>query len=278
MMNKLSGMRKPYCKASVSVFLFLVLLTPAIFAHDTWLIPDRFIIAKEATVTLDLTIGMVFPILETAIKPERIDQAKCRLSNHSFDVRTFAPAPKSLRFKARLYEPSIATFWVELQPKSLELTPRLVREYLDEIGASEAIRQQWANAKKPKRWREVYTKHAKTFVKVGDASSDRSWSEPVGMALEIVPDKDPTTFKAGDDFPVRLLKNGTLLPDFPIGIVREGSAKGQIQKTDTHGRVTFRLTKSGSWLLHSTELRQSNQANVEWKSNFTTLTIHVTEK
>jgi uncharacterized GH25 family protein len=277
-MTKLSGMRKPFRKTIISIFLFSVLLAPAIFAHDTWLIPDQFNIAREAMVTLDLTSGMVFPILETSIKPERIDRAKCRLSNHSFDVRTFAPAPKSLRFKAKLYEPGIATFWVELQPKSLELTPTLVREYLDEIGASETIRQQWANAKKPKRWREIYTKHAKTFVTVGEPSSDRSWADAVGMALEIVPDKDPTTLRAGDDFPVRVLKNGAPLQDFPVGIVRQGATKGQIEKTDNQGRVTFRLAKSGRWLLRSTELRQSNQANVEWESDFTTLTIHVKEK
>ncbi len=33
-------------------------------------------------------------------------------------------------------------------------------------------------------WREVYTKHSKTFVRVGELQSDRSWAEPVMETLE----------------------------------------------------------------------------------------------
>ena len=73
-----------------------------------------------------------------------------------------------------------------------------------------------------KPWREIYSKHTKAFIRVGRPKADRSWSEPVGMALEIVPEKDPTTLRAGDEFPVRVLRNGAPLADFSLGIVREG--------------------------------------------------------
>lgn len=260
---------------SVTSFLLLVFVAASALAHDTWLIPDRFAIEREASVFLDLTSGMAFPALETSIKPERIDRAVCRLSKHQFNIRDYSPAPNSLRFKAKLFEPGIATFFVELKPRALELTPSQVHEYLDEIGASESIRKLWASAKRPKRWREIYVKHSKTFVKVGQPQEDRSWAEPVGMFLEIIPEKDPTTLNVGDELPVRVLKGGTPVDGFPVGIVREGSRTGQIIKTDTQGRVTFRLDKSGRWLLRATELRKATKAGIEWESDFTTLTIQV---
>jgi len=248
-------------------------LIASAFAHDTWLIASRLTLPRGTTVTLDLTSGMAFPRLETSIKPERIAHAKCRLSARNFDLADFSPGPKSLRIAARLDEPGIATIWVDLKPRTLELTPEKVREYLDEIDAPKSIRQQWANSPGPRRWREVYTKHTKTFVRVGDSHSDRSWAEPVGMALEIVPEQDPTSLRAGDKVSVLALKNGAPLPDFSLDLVREGAAKGTASKTDREGRAQFAIGKAGRWLLRGTELRKSTQPGVEWESDFTTLTL-----
>jgi hypothetical protein len=218
---------------------------------------------------------MAFPALDTSIKPERIDRAICRLAGHTFALTDYSPAPKSLAFKARLSESGVATMWVELKPRSLVLTPKLVKEYLDEIGAPELIRGQWDNAKRPRRWREVYTKHSKTFVRVGEAQSDSSWTAPAGMQLEIVPENDPTTLRVGEELAVRVLKNGAPLPNISVGIVGAGDSKGKIQKTDAEGRATFRLDRRGRWLLRVTELRRASQPGVDWESDFTTLTFQV---
>lgn len=247
----------------------------AVLAHDTWLIPQRFAVMPSATVQLDLTSGMAFPNLETSIKPERIDRAQCRLAEAHFAISDFSPAPKSLCFQAVLSKAGIATCWVELKPRALELTPKQVQEYLAEIGAPAAVRQEWAAAPLPKHWRELYTKHAKTFIQVGGALADRSWAKPVGMTLEIVPESDPTQLGSRRNFAVRVLENGSALANFPVGVVREGGGKGQIRKTDNEGRVRFRLKMAGRWLLRGTKLRKSTQTGVEWESDFTTLTVNV---
>jgi uncharacterized GH25 family protein len=247
----------------------------AVSAHDTWLLARRVFVAPGASVWLDLTSGMAFPILDYAIKPERVSMARFRLNGHTREIAARTSARKSLALHVPLSAAGVATFWVELKPKSLELTPEQVAEYFDEINASGELRHSWANAGGTKRWREIYTKHAKTFVRVGRADADRSWSQPVGLALEIVPETDPTALKAGDNFTVRVLKNGAPLPDFSLGIVREGNILGEFQKTDAAGRVSFRLARSGKWLMRATELRPANKPDTEWESDFTTLTIQV---
>jgi uncharacterized GH25 family protein len=246
-------------------------------AHDTWLIPDRFDVASKTVITLDLTSGMAFPKLETGPKRERVQTAPCRLAGRTFEVSDISAGPNSLRLKAQLSEAGVATFWVKLPPRSIELKPAEVQEYLDEIAAPASLREQWEEME-PKRWREVYTKHPKTFVRVGDPKADRSWAEPVGMALEIVPEKDPTTLHEGDEIVVRVLKNGAPYPDFSLNAVAAGETKGETRRTDSAGRVTFLLNKQGLWLLRGTDVRRTTKNDADWESDFTTLTLEVKPK
>jgi uncharacterized GH25 family protein len=247
------------------------------WAHDTWLIPDRFEVAPKTAVTLDLTSGMAFPKLETGPKRERVQTAPCRLAGRTFEMSDISAGPNSLRLKAELSEAGVATFWVKLAPRSIELKPAEVQEYLDEIDAPASLRQQWAGME-TKRWREIYTKHPKTFVRVGEPKADPSWAEPVGAALEIVPEKDPTALHEGDEIVVRVLKNGAPYPEFSLNAVAAGETKGETRKTDSAGRATFLLKKRGPWLLRGTDVRKSTQGDADWESDFATLTVEVKPK
>ncbi|HVF71615.1 MAG TPA: DUF4198 domain-containing protein [Chthoniobacterales bacterium] len=258
------------------VFLSLGLVSIAM-AHDTWLGPDRYEVAPKTVVTLDLTSGMEFPALETGPKRERVEAAKCRLAERTFGIADISAGPKSLVFKLELVDPGVATIWVMLPPRSIELTAEQVKEYLDEIEAPADLRKQWAEMSPP-RWRESYTKHPKTFIRVGDAKADRSWEKPVGMALEIVPENDPTTLRAGDELTVRVLKNGEPFPGFALNAVAGGATRGETKKSDAAGRIVFRMDKAGPWLLRGTDVRRSTRSDADWESDFATLTLAVKEK
>ena len=247
-------------------------------AHDTWLQPRRVSVLPGTIAQIDLTSGDKFAAFDTAIKADRIDVARARLNGKTIDIAQRAPEKKSIELRVALSDPGVAALWISLTPKSLELNQKQVRHYLDEIDAPALLAQAWYVGKASKPWREVYTKHAKTFVLVGKhgrPKADRSWSEPVGLALEIVPEKDPTALRAGDEFPVRVLKNGAPLPDFSLGIVREGKTNRAFKKTDAAGRAVFKLARSGKWLLRGTELRSSNKPATDWESDFTTLSFEV---
>jgi len=259
----------------VAVLLLTVFLAAPAAAHDTWLLPAPFTVPAGTAVVLDLTSGMAFPALETAIKPERISRAAGRLAGKTFDLTGRSAGSKSLRFKTRLADPGVATLWVELAPKSIELKPAQVTEYLDEIGASAEVRKVWNEGGKERHWRELYSKHAKTFARVGDPGADRSWAEPAGMALEIVPEKDPTALRPGDELPVRLLQDGKPLANFPLGLVGEKDKQGLLRTTDAEGRVTFTLARAGRWLVRATQLRRSSKPGTDWESDFTTVTLEV---
>jgi len=217
---------------------------------------------------------MAFPANEVAVKPDRLARASIRLGGKATDLPQGSAAKDSLRIKARVLEPGIAALWVESKPRTLELKPKEVREYLDEIGAWDSIGKKW-EAEGSGRWRETYVKHAKTFVRVGEPSGDSSWSEPVGMRLEIVPEKDPTLLVSGSDLPVRVLMDGKPLSDFPLGFVAAGQKTGSFQKTDEKGRAQISFNRQGWWLLRATLLTKSSQPDTDWESHFATLTVFV---
>jgi uncharacterized GH25 family protein len=246
-------------------------------AHDTWVIPQRARLSAGADLVLDLTSGMAFPANETAIKPDRLARASLRLARQVSDLPPGSAGKGSLRIQTRVSQPGVATIWIESKPRTLELKPKEVREYLDEIGASESIGKKW-EAEGSGRWRETYTKHAKTFVRVGEANADDSWREPVGMALELVPEKNPTDLRPGDELRVRVLRDGKPLPGLSVGVASAGDAKGTLRTSDSDGRTTFPLPRSGWWLLRATQLEKSSKPDVDWESHFATLTVFVTGK
>lgn len=245
-------------------------------AHDTWLRLAASRAESGSPIRLDLTSGMAFPGLETAIRKERVAQARVRLGGTTTPIERLAVAAKSLRLEIAPAARGVATVWVELHPRELTLTPALVQEYLHEIGASQEIAAHWATRPEPKRWREVYTKHAKTLVRVGgagDAQGDTSWRDPVGMKLELVPENDPLALRRGGTLVLRLLKDGRPLAGLAVGAER--ARKRVFQTSDSEGRVTFTLDQAGPWLLAATELREG--ANGRWESDFSTLTLEVGE-
>ena len=244
-------------------------------AHDTWLQPRRTAVLPGTIAQLDLSSSDKFAAFDTAIKPDRVATARARLSGKTFDIRPGVPEKKSLELRVPLSDPGVATLWLSLAPQSIDLNRKQVQHYLEDIDAPPLLTQAWYAGKGTKPWREVYSKHAKTFVRVGRSKADRSWSEPVGLALEIVPEKDPTMLRAGDDFPVRVLRNGTPLADFSLGIVREGKTNRSFKRTDFAGRAVFKLPRAGKWLLRGTELRSSQKPATDWESDFTTLLFEV---
>ena len=246
-------------------------------AHDTWLQPRRTSVLPGTIAQLDLTSGDKFATFDTAIKPDRVENARVRLNGKTSDIRPGSPEKKSLELRAPLSEAGVAAVWLSLTPKSIELNRKQVQHYLDEIDAPALLTQAWyaGKGKAAKPWREIYSKHTKTFVRVGRPKADRSWSEPVGMPLEIVPEKDPTALRAGDDFPVRVLRNGAPLADFSLGILREGKTNRAFKKTDAAGRAVFKVVRAGKWLLRGTDLRSSSKPATDWESDFTTLSFEV---
>lgn len=266
-------------------FLALVLIAnvvfvPVVVAHDTWLLPKAFRIQAERKVTLALTSGMAFPIPAHAIAIDRLDQAMMRLAGETQQLSKYTKSRLSLDFTINPANVGVAVVSVVLKPRALELAPKLIQEYLDEIGASDSLKAAWKQPSKDRKWRETYTKHAKTFLAVGEEKffdKDSSWKQPQGLRLEIVPERHPCLLRAKSgiptELPVQVLLNGKPLANFPLGLVQSGAKTSTLQTTDANGRTTFKLPNAAQYLIRGTLLLPSTTNPSEWQSDFATLTV-----
>lgn len=239
--------------------------------HDTWLLPAQFHVEPGATLKLELTSAMAFPKPETAAKADRLLAAKVRIGGETLALEPEA-GPQALVLSARVTKPGLAVAWAASRERTLDLSPKEVAHYLEEIGAADTIGKEWKKSG-GKTWRETYAKRAKTFVRVGPGPGDDSWRDPVGLDLELVPESNPTSLAAGDSVSVRLLWQGKPLAGIAVGAVGASPAEPVLAKTDDEGRVAFSLSKPGPWLIRTTWIRASQARPGEWESVFTTLTL-----
>jgi len=241
-------------------------------AHDTWLLPVRFELPVGGTVEAGLTSGMRFPEPESAVAADRLAAASLRVGGRVVKLEPSPAGTAALHLSAAAPAAGVAALWVATRPRTLSLNPAQVREYLKEIGASKAVESRW---RRQQQWRETYAKLAKAYVRVGDAAGDRSWEEPVGLELEIVPLDDPTTLRPGLPFRVRVLRAGRPLAGFVLSAVSVGSRSPIMRTTAADGGVAFEASRPGPWLLRGTLIEESAAPEADWQSLFTTLTIAV---
>ena len=252
---------------TIPILLALTLASSA-FAHDTWIAPDQF--GQCGAVTLHMTSAPEFGKLETPIEPSRVQRAIIVIPHRRINM-TPVVAKRSLDFNVDVPEEGMSIAAVELAPKTIDLTPAQVTEYLDEIGASDDIRAQ-RNAH-PGRWRETYTKHAKTFIRCsgrGDAYLS------LDMGFEMIPQgTDPTALKAGDTMRVVLVAPKQPPVVAPIVVEREGAGRVATVMPGKDRIAAIKFDQPGRYMLSATWLRPGDGNAADWVSDFTTLTFDV---
>ena len=243
-------------------------------AHDTWLSPSAYAAPVGQAITFDLTSGMEFPTLDAAIKPERVAEARFRVGAEEDELKEFTTGEHALRTERAFAKEGVATVWLQLSPKDIELSDDDVAHYLEEVRAPEPVQSAWAAQKGREKWKELYTKCAKTCVAIGKAEGDRSWAQPVGLTLEFVPVSDPTSLRAGGEGRFQLLRNGEPLPNAAVALHAEADTGPRYETTDAQGVVTFQLAKAGPSMLATVHLRPPSDGK-PWQSEFSTFTFEV---
>jgi len=250
----------------------LMWFAPAVHAHDTWIVCKPPVVRSGGEVSLHVTSGTAFPAFETAPEATRIQSCGWRIGAKTGTLETFTAGKDNLAVSGRFNTDGVAVIYMEFHPKEIDLEPDEVNGYMDEIGAPESVRRAWKEAGPNAKFHETYTKHAKTYVRVGDSGDAKGCLGAVGFNIDFLPDRDPTALKVGDTLPIKVIRGGMEMESFAVGTV-SGSGKANLQRTSRSGMVAIPIDAPGWWLVRGTELRR--RANGDWESDFTTLTFFV---
>jgi uncharacterized GH25 family protein len=98
---------------------------------------------------------------------------------------------------------------------------------------------------------------------------------PLGFALEVLPESDPTTVREGAALPVRVLREGKPAAGLVLTYVSLGETREHVVVTDAEGRASAVLDAPGSWLVRAAILRRATTSDREWDSEFSTMVFDV---
>lgn len=254
------------------MIMILALFVTASLAHDTWILCDPAVVASGRTLSVRVTSGEKFPASESAPDAERVAKAEWRIGDKRGAITDFKKEDKSLVASGRVTADGVAVIAVELTPKQIELTPEEVADYLEEVAAPASVRRAYEQDGVAAGFHEIYTRHAKTYVKIGSGGDASGALGPVGFAIDFLPDSDPTALKVGDTLAVKAIRGGNELESCPVAVVCGATGEAIMPRTNKAGMMVIKITSPGWWLVSTTELRRKS-AGV-WESDFTTMTFY----
>jgi uncharacterized GH25 family protein len=125
---------------------------------------------------------------------------------------------------------------------------------------------------------ENYSRCAKSILQVGPAGArlQGAVTVPIGLLLEIVPERSPYAESASATLPVRVLYEGPPLAGALIKLTRLED-DGHAVRDPPHGplgRAIFRMPSTGTWLLNvvSTKI-QPTSAETDYETTFSSLSF-----
>jgi len=257
--------------------LMLASASPAA-AHDFWVQPTHFQLDRPGAAALTLQVGHGTEHQRSQIRAGRITR-----------FAAVGPDGKERDLRAALHigEDSDAGFVLEGEGAhvlALETDDRAqshlpaarYNAYLAEEGLTPVAAAREQARRTNTEGSESYRRDAKAVVQVGRAGDQSQVIRPLGLSLEIVPERSPYAAPRGSTLPVRLLLHGQPLAGALVKLtdLDRDAVPVETHRTDASGRATFALPTSGLWQLNVvwSEPRPKD-AETEYLTSFSSLTF-----
>jgi uncharacterized GH25 family protein len=267
-----------HCFLVLSIIIF-ILATSTIFAHDFWLVPQKFRLTPGDSVTVSANTGMDFPNSLSAVTPDRVDQFILVGKSVKKNITDLKIQGNSLVAKCTFKESGTYVVGVALKPKEIKLTGEEFNEYLLHDGLPNIYELRKKEGILDKDAVEHYSKYPKTIIQVGN-KLDEMPMKPLGLPIEIVPGMNPYGLKLGDELEVTVLFQGKPLSGTEIAWTYPGKGEefAGSKKTDKNGKAVIPLDKVGPYVIRLTHMEWVKKPTHEWESYWTSLTFDVLPK
>lgn len=175
----------------------------------------------------------------------------------------------------RIERPGLTIVGYESRPHALELSRETFEKYLGEEGL-DAVKAFAGAATSRRTARERFSRCAKALLSAGVASGEGA-DRALGMRLELVAGRNPYAASPGAELPFALLYEGKPLPGaLVIAINRDDPSSKLAARSDANGRVTFRLPRSGMWLIKTVHMIAAPAGSgADWESFWASLTFEL---
>jgi hypothetical protein len=155
----------------------------------------------------------------------------------------------------RLLNPGAYVLMLETDDRAQSHLPAIrFNDYVRAEGLTPALEQRERTHRMDADGSENYSRLAKSIVQVGtpDAGSQTQVTKPLGLSLEIVPERSPYTEPLLATLPVRVIYLGQPLAGALVKLtnLEHDAAPVEMRLTDRAGRASFTMPHDGTWLLN----------------------------
>ncbi|MFQ5790536.1 MAG: DUF4198 domain-containing protein [Acidobacteriota bacterium] len=257
-------------------------------AHDMFLKMKTFFLPPQAPVAIALFNG-TFDKSENAIGRDRMQDVSIvgpeNEVEHPSDAQWRDESQTSwLDFRAGRRGSYVAG--VSTRPRVLELSGEEFDEYLEHDGVLDVLEARTREGELRNEARERYSKHVKAIFQVGERRSG-AYRHLLGYPVEFVPGENPYRLKAGDHFEVVLLRDGEAVPNHLVYASYEGfhgqgdgdrHREAVKTRTNADGVARFELKEPGMWYVRTIHMVRVDEPDVDYESNWATLTFQVRQR
>lgn len=261
-------------KRLLPLFLLLAAAIPAA-AHDFWIVPSSFRPAPGSALAIRLKVGERLQGDAVPRDPWQVERFVLRSA--AGEKKVDGPPGAEPAGFVRIAAEDSGLAWVAYQSRGtrLDLPAAEFEKALKLEGLERIIELRRKNGESAKPSKEVFSRSAKVLLKVGDGAGNL-WSQPVGLSLELVPEKNPLS--PDRELPVRLLYQGKPLAGVLVVALHAKHLGGTIAaRSGTDGRVRLKLSQPGFWLIKAVHMVPAAAATgADWESHWASLTFEST--
>jgi Domain of unknown function (DUF4198) len=267
------GTQKQLRRLGALAIGLLALNGATLVAHDMWIEPTTFtadpggIVGARLRVGQDL-LGDPLPRDAALINQFVVDDADGRRPL----VGRNGADPAGL---LRVGTSGLLVIGYRSNPSVVELTAEKFDQYVKEEGleAAAALR---ARSGRSGGARDLFSRCAKSLVLSG-APQPRQGDRALGFTLELVAERNPYVLAGGQDLPVRLTYESRPLPGALVVAMNRSAPSDKLSaRSDKDGRVTFRLPRSGMWMIKAVHMIPARlETHADWESFWASLTFEL---
>lgn len=237
----------------ICIAALALLISGSAVAHDFWIQPPRFQVETGAPLPINFLVGHG-KARERWNNHDRIVVIGDYFNGRRTDLRGKLNRSGAPDLLARLAAPGLHVVALQSNNAFSELPATRFNDYAKEEGLALITAARVRNGLTKQAGRERYSRRAKALIQVGRATpaNQALATRPIGLTLEIVPDRNPYFLDPSRILPLHVLYNGRRLANATVKLTNLAADERPVAVavTDRRGRVQFRVPASGQWLVN----------------------------
>lgn len=245
-------------------------------AHEFWIAPEAYTVAAGEPIVADLRVGQDFAGARQSYVPDNFARFEVKMGETTEPVEGRIGDRPAMTFPTQ--GEGLAVVVHETKGNSLQYRTRdLFEDFVDHKDLGDVLERHAARDLPELKFREAYTRYAKSLVAVGDGAGADS---AVGLHTEIVALANPYTDDLSGGFPVQVLLDGAPRVDAQVEVFARdeaGEVTQNFYRTDAAGEAVIPVAPATEYMVDAVVMEDTGNDDPEagpvWHSAWANLTF-----